>query len=128
VRNRSYRGIGTDTGGQGPTALAFDGENVWVASNWINMVIMLNTDGEILKEITVGEWPSGLVFDGESIWVSNFVDNTVTRLALDGEEIVTLPVGRGPVSMVAVPASPGKPAALWVVNTSETMVSKITMP
>jgi hypothetical protein len=52
----------------------------------------------------------------------------VTRLDLDGEEIVTLPVGKGPVSMVAVPASPGKPAALWVVNTSETMVSKITQP
>jgi len=29
---------------------------------------------------------------------------------------------------VAVPASPGMDASLWVVNTSETTVSKITLP
>ena len=41
---------------------------------------------------------------------------------------MTLPVGKGPVSMVAVPAGPGKDASLWVVNTSETTVTKITLP
>ena len=127
-RNVDYEGIGTDTGGQGPTALAFDGGNIWVASNWIDLVAMVNTDGEVVKEITVGAWPSGLAFDGNSVWVSNFVDNTVTRLGLDGNEIITLPVGKGPVSMVAVPASPGVNASLWVVNTSATTVTKITLP
>ena len=117
--NPDYGGPGSGTGGLGPASLAFDGENIWVATNWLHTVTKLNRDGDLLGEFQVGNWPVALAFDGESIWVADYWDNTATRLSLDGATLATVPVGRRPISII----SAGD--AIWVANIEGDTVTKI---
>ena len=120
-RNTGYLGVGTFTGGQGPTSVAFDGENIWVTTNWLNLITKLNRDGEILGEFEVGRWPISVASDGESVWVANWWDDTVMRLALDGTILDTLPVGSHPIAVI----SAGD--AIWVALEDAESVAKISL-
>ena len=46
--------IGNYKAGPFPRALAFDGENMWVANSGDNSVTKLNLDGELLDMIRIG--------------------------------------------------------------------------
>jgi len=120
-RNTGYLGVGTFTGGQGPTSVAFDGENIWVTTNWLNLMTKLNKDGEILGEYEVGRWPISVTSDGESIWVANWWDDSVMRLALDGTILDTLPVGSHPIAVISAED------AIWVALEDAESVAKITL-
>ena len=120
-RNTGYLGVGTFTGGSGPTSVTFDGENIWVTTNWLNLMTKLSRDGEILGEFEVGRWPISVTSDGESIWVANWWDDSIMRLALDGTILDTLPVGSHPIAVI----SAGD--AIWVALEDAESIAKISL-
>ena len=68
--------------GTQPTAIAFDGANIWVANYGSNNVTKLRaSDGTILGTYAVGTCPHAIAFDGANIWVANCVSNNVTKAA-----------------------------------------------
>ena len=100
----------TEAWGGGGTAVAFDGESIWVAVASTNSVVKLDTDGNVQGDYPVGRWPTAVLSAGGSIWVANFLDDTVTKLAADGTLMDTLPVGRGPHALLGVGQT------IWVAN------------
>jgi DNA-binding beta-propeller fold protein YncE len=63
--------LGTFAAGSGPSAVVFDGTNVWVANVTGASVSKLRaSDGTVLGTFPVGNNPSGLAFDGANMWVS----------------------------------------------------------
>ena len=91
--------IGTYTGGAEPGSLpyetlAFDGDNIWLASSYYDedSVTKLSRQGDVLGVFHVGHGShDGITFDGEYIWVTN-LQESVTKVALDGSEVGTFPV------------------------------------
>src|SRR5439155_1078411 len=56
-----------------PTALAFDGANIWVVSNYSSTVTKLRaSDGANEGTFAVGRGPQYATCDGANIWVSSF--------------------------------------------------------
>src|SRR5207253_2333414 len=84
--------------GTWPTALAFDGANVWVTNLGDNTVTKLRaSDGVNLGTFRVGEYPAWITFDGTNVWVSNLNTDNVTKLrASDGTVLGTFGVASGP--------------------------------
>jgi YVTN family beta-propeller protein len=68
--------------GSSPTAVAFDGTNVWVANFNSKSVSRINavTGEKVLPDITVGTGPTALAFDGTRMWVANRTAGTLTRI------------------------------------------------
>jgi len=67
-------------GATGPTGIAFDGANIWVANFGSNNVSEIRpSDGAVLGAFAVGTQPRAVVFDGANIWVANFGSNTVSK-------------------------------------------------
>lgn len=65
--------------GISPSAVAFDGESVWVASGSFYDVVKLRaSDGAKLGSFNVGDHPTDIAFDGAFIWVS--VSSAVAKL------------------------------------------------
>ena len=64
--------LGTFPTGNKPVALAYDGENIWVANKFSHNVMKLRaSDGSLVDTIKVGRSPEALLFDGNSVWVAN---------------------------------------------------------
>jgi len=72
--------------GSNPTALAFDGENIWAAHYTWDGLTKLDRNGHIIDSFDLGDgngrW--GIAFDGTHIWTTNSVLDTLTKLDLDG--------------------------------------------
>src|SRR5712692_4093497 len=67
-------------GATGPTGIAFDGANIWVANFGSNNVSEIRpSDGAVVGAVAVGTQPRAVVFDGANIWVANFGSNTVSK-------------------------------------------------
>lgn len=98
--------------GNRPLAIAFDGNNIWVANQSDNTVTKLRAiNGTTVATFAVGLAPSGAVFDGSNIWVVNFGDNTVTKLrASDGANLGTFAAGTRPLRIAFDGAS------VWITN------------
>jgi DNA-binding beta-propeller fold protein YncE len=65
--------------GSSPTAIAFDGANLWVANFFGNNVTELRaSDGANLGTFAVGSNPRAIAFDGANLWVANLFGNNVT--------------------------------------------------
>ena len=56
---------------QGPRALAFDGEHVWVTLYGAQTVAKYRLDGTNVANFAAEEYPRALAFDGEHMWVGN---------------------------------------------------------
>jgi TolB protein len=109
--------------GDGPLALAFDGEHIWVAQGGDDTVMKLRaSDGVVLSTHRVGAGPVALAFDGSSIWVANAKNDTVvTQRAFDGEHVwVETRVGDFPSSLTFDGSN------VWVANGLGDSVSKIS--
>src|SRR2546423_10003381 len=78
-----------------PSALAFDGANIWVVSQYSGSVTKLRaSDGANQGTFAVGRGPQYAAYDGANIWVSSLYDATVTKLrASDGALLGTYVVG-----------------------------------
>ena len=94
--------LGTFSTGTRPVALAYDGENIWVANRFSNNVMRLQaSDGSLVETIKVGRSPEALLFDGGSIWVANGDDNSVTKLRLNDAAHCTFIVGTRPIALAS---------------------------
>ncbi len=68
-------------------------ENVYVADEWHNSIVVYNSDGDILKnwgEQGEGEGklnrPSGMVFDADdNLWIVNSVNSRIQKFTKDGQ-------------------------------------------
>ena len=57
--------------GQGPVSLAFDGENMWVASKGERMLVRMDpATTEVKDSLPLEGEPMALAFDGKSLWVA----------------------------------------------------------
>jgi DNA-binding beta-propeller fold protein YncE len=85
-------GIGTDDGG-----------NAYVALQFQNLVMKLDSGGMVLAKISTGRNPVGIIVDSlnKVFYVLNNGDNTVSKKGLDGTDIATFKVdGDGPLNGV----------------------------
>jgi hypothetical protein len=85
--------------GNNPTAVAFDGANLWVASTGPsgNVTKLRASDGANLGTFAVGVLPEGIAFDGANIWVANTAVKSITKLlASSGATVGTYSVGGYP--------------------------------
>ena len=103
----------------GPTAMEFDGENIWLLTNSTNTLIKLSTDGRDVGEFEVTGMPMRMMADGQSLWVTKSLERGVVRLALDGTPMNTYSVDRGPFDL----AFDGE--AVWVTNFEANTVTKL---
>jgi len=107
--------------GAGPTGIAFDGANIYVANGSSNTITKLRaSDGALLGTFSTGHNPLGLAFDGANIWVGNVGDNTVWKIrASDGAPIESFSLGYSVFGTMAFDGS-----SIWVTNWPDGTVSK----
>jgi hypothetical protein len=105
--------------GSSPSAIAYDGELLWVANEVDATVSTLHAnDGLVVGTHGVGAGPVAVAYDGENLWVANSQDSTVTKLlASDGSVLGTYPVGANPVG-IAVGTD-----KIWVSNSADSTVT-----
>ncbi len=83
--------------GSQPYGIAFDGQNIWVASFGGTITELRANDGAVLGSFSTGVEPYGVTFDGANIWVSNVASGNVTKLrASDGKNLGTFSIGPNP--------------------------------
>jgi hypothetical protein len=71
----------TISAGTAPSALVFDGTNIWVTLAIDNTVRKINVaTGVIGSPIAVGSNPAALAYDGTNIWVANNTDRSVQKI------------------------------------------------
>jgi len=105
-----------------PTAVAFDGTNVWVVNEDDNTVSVVDPAiNDVIDTVTVGSLPSAIAFDGTNVWVTNAISNNVTRINAATGAVVGSPiaVGSGPTAI----AFDG--ADMWVANGNDDTVTQI---
>src|SRR5436853_451820 len=58
--------------GHFPTALTFDGENIWVVNfNSESVTKLRASDGTRAGTFSAGSEPEGITFDGANVWITN---------------------------------------------------------
>jgi hypothetical protein len=81
----------------GPRSLAFDGRNLWTASQESGSVSIISpgfTTPWPVTTVTAGlQYPTDVVFDGQSIWVTDLGACALLRLDISGAVTQTVPVG-----------------------------------
>lgn len=93
----------------GPFAMAYDGERIWVAC--FSGVSIITLSPFTITNVTAGfTTPDGVIFDGTSIWVTDFGDNKLKKLNSDGSIALAVNVGASP----SYPAFDG--INIWVPN------------
>jgi YVTN family beta-propeller protein len=84
-----------------PTAIATDGQDVWVTNSGSATVVRISSSGTgIISSIPVGTNPSGIAFDGANMWVTNSGSNSVTKLPIGGGTVGTYSTS-GPPKAIA---------------------------
>ena len=109
---------------QGPRALAFDGEHVWVVFFGAETVAKYSVDGRNIASFSTDSYPRALAFDGEHMWVGKSAENAVIKLSLDGELVDTVSIGTPDTSPVAL-VFDGE--SIWVAASWGNSVSKVNL-
>jgi YVTN family beta-propeller protein len=117
----SMRIVDTTFAGNGPSAVAFGNDSLWVANSAQSTVTRFNppTYSAPPPEITVGRRPSGIAVGGGAVWVTGTAADNVTRIDPSTNSTTSIPVGRAPVG-IAYGAG-----AVWVANSDDGTVSRI---
>ncbi|MFI5360819.1 MAG: hypothetical protein ACHQ49_02520 [Elusimicrobiota bacterium] len=94
--------LGTYPAGGYPSAIAFDGANIWMTDQSADSVLELKaSDGSFVRKVATGAGPAGLAFDGRNIWTGNITDNTLTVIsAADGAVLGTHLTGLEPALII----------------------------
>jgi hypothetical protein len=108
--------------GTEPTGVAFDGTNIWVASQTTSGTVseLSASSGAVVGTYSVGSNPQAVAFDGTNIWVANYSSGSVTKLlASSGAVVGTYSVGPGPAGLAFDGTN------IWVANSAVTTVTKL---
>lgn len=74
--------------GNSPSALAFDGETLWVANQGDDTVQGIDVaTGSVGPALSTGSQPVALVHDGRDLWVVNAGDRTLQRIVVQDYQI-----------------------------------------
>ena len=115
--------------GPGPSALAVDGDVLWVVNTLKRQMVRMDAGSlEILGEpVPTGAGATDVLVAYGQVWVANTSDGTVTRYDRDDAE----PIG-APIEVDRLPEFGGGPAALaaafgdvWVLNNDERTVVRL---
>ncbi|MCH7734483.1 MAG: hypothetical protein IH961_04630 [Chloroflexi bacterium] len=91
--------VGSIHAGRQPSAIVFEGENVWIASAADAIVSILVPNENPRGPFRVGLQPRALEFDGQNIWVASAGEQTISKLSTDGEELATTFIGGFPTAL-----------------------------
>ncbi len=105
--------------GNGPSGVAFDGTNMWVANSGSDTVTELSPAGATLGTFSVGGNPDAIAFDGTNMWVANSGSDTVTELSPAGATLGTFDVGSEPSSIAFDGTN------MWVANYGSSNVTEL---
>jgi YVTN family beta-propeller protein len=118
-------GFSAITVGNLPSALAFDGTNVWVANNGSNTFTryLATTGAAVGSAVTVGSQPIALAFDGTNVWVANYGSNYIARYSAASGAIVgsTITVGTLPRALAYDGAN------IWVANNGSNTIARYSV-
>lgn len=65
--------------------LTYDGQSLWISSNWSNKLYKVSLSGTILKEFAAPSgYPFGLAFDGQNLWLADGTDR-IFKLTRNGD-------------------------------------------
>jgi YVTN family beta-propeller protein len=81
--------------GSAPSAMAFDGLNVWALNSGANTVTRYNTSTGVAGTVVVGTHPNAAAFDGTSLWVTNLDSNSISRINVTSNAVSTISTGAG---------------------------------
>ncbi len=110
----------TFTVGNTPSAIAFDGADIWVANYSDDTVTkLLASTGAVIGTYNVGTGPFAVAFDGQNIWVVNTGSNVTVLQASSGNLVNTYSVGNAPEGIAFDGAN------MWVTNNTDNTVMKI---
>jgi hypothetical protein len=85
----------TNTLGNNPRGIAFDGSRIWTANDGSVSIVTLNPT--TVTTVTTGfTRPEGILYDGSDIWVTDRTANTLLKLDDNGVILQTINVGSGP--------------------------------
>ena len=66
--------------GDGPIALAYDGQDIWASNNaGLNLSVLDGGDASVLQSLFIVNNPGPLVYDGEHVWVGHVKAGRVTK-------------------------------------------------
>lgn len=102
-----------------PSALAFDGTNMWVC-DWANTVSKISPTGSTTSYGWIPSYPADIAFDGVNMWTANADNNSVSRISPTGDVLTYYWTGNYP-SAIAFDGT-----NMWTANTNNNSVSKIT--
>lgn len=115
----------TISAGAGPSAVYWDGNNLWVAVADGTLRQINSENGVEVGLVAAGAGPSAIAFDGTSLWVANRDEKTVQRVNPDSAQVsalrATIPVGSSPRGLIWNAAT----AELWIANSSDNSLSRI---
>lgn len=84
--------------------IVFDGANMWVTDVNGGTLLKLDSDGNVVKTVTVGSGPAFPAFDGHNIWVPNRDSNSVTVVrSADGTILKTFSSANGNANGLSKP-------------------------
>ena len=122
AREATARVLGVFPAGDGPSALAFDGENIWVANYFSGNVMKLRAaDGAALGTYPTADGAAGLAFDGHNLWVTSASANRVIALRRDGSVMASYATGQRPHQVLFDGAN------IWLANTASDSVSSTAL-
>src|SRR6267143_185072 len=102
-----------------PFGMAFDGSNMWIASQGVGVFKVRASDGVKLATVTGLQGPAGLAFDGTNIWVSEITGNSVAKIAGNGTVRGTFPVAAAPLGLTFDGAN------IWVASVGSSTLTKL---
>lgn len=114
-----------DPGAALANAVAFDGQNIWVAvqergTGWVKKIDRI---GQVLSVTPVGNVPIEMAYDGKNVWVTDYLSSNVMAIDANGQVVgtVQLPPNAKPEGIMF----DGR--YIWVANNGEgaNNVSKI---
>ena len=104
-----------------PTAIAVDGDAVWVVDPAADTLVRIDAaSGTVVGRIPVGRNPSDVTVGGDTVWVANHADGTVTRVSPETDGVVeTITVGAGPAALAEGNGS------IWVTNGGDRTLTRV---
>ena len=108
------------TGVGRPGGVAYGSGAVWVTDSADDLLLRVNSAGQVIDRIPVGRGPAGVAAGDGEIWVANQLDGTVSEVNPgSGTQVATIPVGNGPDAITFGYRS------VWVANVTDDTLSRI---
>jgi ABC-type transport system substrate-binding protein/DNA-binding SARP family transcriptional activator len=108
------------TGTGRPSGIAYGAGAVWITDSADNLLLRVNSAGQIIDRVPVGGGPAGVTVGGGEVWVANELDGTISEVnPAAGRQVASIRVGIGPDAIAFGYGS------VWVANVTADTLSRI---